>query len=106
MPTIVSLKPGQLENRLDAVYYGPAFLANHDRLVRSGLRTTPLRNLVKQGRRAVYFSTDTSEADKAPDSWIPFLTSDDLSEDGCFINLNAQRRVSPRADSRKRGVLG
>ena len=95
MPTIVSLKPTQLENRFDAVYYGPDFLANHNRLVRSGIRTARLRNLVKNGRRAVYFSTDTIGADKAPDSWVPFLTSDDLSDDGCFVNLNAKRRVSP-----------
>lgn len=95
MPTIVSLKPVQLENRLDADYYGPGFLANHDRLVRSGIRTARLRSLVKLGRRAVYFSTDTMQANEAPKSWIPFLTADDLSEDGCSINLDAQRRVSP-----------
>ena len=95
MPTIVSLKPAQLENRLDADYYGPGFLANHDRLVRSGIRTARLRSLVKLGRRAVYFSTDTMPADEAPESWIPFLTADDLSDDGCSINLDAKRRVSP-----------
>lgn len=95
MPTIVSLKPAQLENRLDADYYGPGFLANHNRLLRSGIRTSRLHSLVKLGRRAVYFSTDTMLADKAPESWVPFLTADDLGEDGCSINLESKRRVSP-----------
>jgi hypothetical protein len=35
------------------------------------------------------------QANEAPESWIPFLTADDLSDDGCSINLNARRRVSP-----------
>ena len=95
MATTVHLSPALLDSRLDAVYYSPAYLANHEALVRSSVGRAHLNTLVKAGRRAVYFSTDTLDAEEAPEHWIPFLTADDLSDDGCFVNLDAQKRVSP-----------
>ena len=95
MASIVKLPPQEVSHRLDAMFYRSDYVANAMRLRRSGVKSADLRSLVLAGRRTIYFSTDTKEADEADPTWIPFLTADDLSGDGCFINLNARRRVSP-----------
>lgn len=106
MTSIVRLNSERLNERLDAIYYQPLFLDNEDRLKNSSIKTSRLKNLVKEGRRSIYFSTETLEIDEAPDDWVPFLTADDFGEDGFFINLNARRRVSPKfADQYPKGQL-
>lgn len=106
MASIVKLPPQEVSHRLDAMFYRSDYVANAMRLRRSGVKSADLRSLVLAGRRTIYFSTDTKEADEADPTWIPFLTADDLSGDGCFINLNARRRVSPAFAARyPKGLL-
>lgn len=95
MGCIVRLKPKRLKERLDAVYYQPTFLKNEERLKNSSVQILRLKQLVSHGRRAIYFDTQTMELGEAPKLWVPFLTADDFSRDGFFINLNSRRRVSP-----------
>ena len=84
-----------LKDRIDATFYSPEFVANEERLKRSEVGIGRLNSLVRSGRRAVYFSTNTLENGNAPAEWVPFLTSDDLGANGFFIDINARRRVSP-----------
>lgn len=106
MVSFSRLQPNRLKNRLDAVYYQPMFLENEDRLLRSDIEISPLRNFVTEGRRAIYFSTQTLESEVAAESWVPFLTADDFGSDGFFIDLNSRRCVSPDfADEYPKGEL-
>ena len=106
MATFLRLKAEQLTDRMDAVYYRPSFVQNEDRLRNSSVGKTKLKSLVQNGRRAIYFSTSTMERNEAPESWVPFLTSDDLGDEGFFINLNSRRRVAPEfADKYLNGRL-
>lgn len=43
----------------------------------------------------MYFETSTREREVAPADWVPFLTSDDIADEGCSIDLDARRRVAP-----------
>lgn len=85
----------ELNRRIDATYYRSDFIENAERIRASGLRTRPFGDLITNGRRAVYFSTETLEADVAPAGWMPFLTSDDFAPDGFFVDFNTRRSVSP-----------
>jgi type I restriction enzyme S subunit len=106
MKRFVRLKPSRLTDRLDAVYYHPSFLENEDRLNSSSIKILRLKTLVKEGRRSIYFRTQTMQIGEAPNDWVPFLTADDLGEDGFFVNLDARRRVSPSfADKYPKGQL-
>ncbi|MCM1984760.1 hypothetical protein [Lyngbya confervoides] len=106
MASITWLEADRLKNRLDAVYYHPSFLSNEDRLLQSNVDILPLKVFVKEGRRAIYFSTQTLEAEEADNTWVPFLTADDFGADGFFIDLNSRRRVSPEfADKYPKGEL-
>jgi type I restriction enzyme S subunit len=93
--TFTRLRADRLNDRIDAVYYRSSFIANEERLLNSSVAKERLVNLVSEGRRAVYFSTTTVEREEAPADWVPFLTSEDIDDSGCFIDLDARRRVSP-----------
>lgn len=93
--TVTRIVPDLLKDRIDATFYRSEFVANEERLKRSAVGVARLNSLVKSGRRAVYFSTNTLENGNAPAEWVPFLTSDDFGADGFFIDINARRRVSP-----------
>ncbi|MEH2241594.1 hypothetical protein [Nostoc sp.] len=106
MASIVRLNAQRLSDRLDAVYYHPLFLDNEDRLKSSSIKISRLKNIVKEGRRSIYFGTETLENDDVPNNWIPFLTADDFWENGFFVNLNSCRRVSPKfAEQYPKGQL-
>src|SRR5262245_42349055 len=100
MEKFLKLKANLLTDRLDAVYYRPIFIRNEERLRLSPVRTVKLSTLVEKGRRSIYFSTTTLERGEAPDNWVPFLTSDDLGDEGFFIDLEARRYVAPEFASR------
>jgi type I restriction enzyme S subunit len=85
---------------MDAMYYHPRFLANEERLTRSGTAYRQVRELVSAGRRAVYFGTTTHERESAPPTWVPFLTADDLGDDGFYLDQSPRRLVSPEFAAR------
>lgn len=95
MGSFIRLPPHALDGRIDATYYRPEFVANAHRLSSSSIGRAALSSLVADGRRTLYFGTTTLEADKAPADWVPFLTSDDLGDDGFFVETRARRRVAP-----------
>ncbi len=100
------ISPSKLRGRIDATYFRHEFVENENRLRSSGLETLQLREVIENGRRAVYFSTDTLERPNAPDKWVQFLTADDLGDDGFFVDENARRMVSPGfADKYPNGLL-
>lgn len=106
MSLVTRVRPDQLVDRIVATYYRREYVDNEARLLRSPVRKLPLSELVTAGRRAVYFGTSTLESEEAPADWVPFLTSDDIDDSGCTINLDARRRVSPEfADRYPNGVL-
>ncbi|MCK6565845.1 MAG: restriction endonuclease subunit S [Dehalococcoidia bacterium] len=95
MGSFIRLPAEALNGRIDASYYRPEYVANAKRLTDSSLKCAELSALVSDGRRTLYFGTSTLEEEKAPDDWVPFLTSDDLGDDGFFIETRARRRVPP-----------
>ena len=106
MATYMRVSPSKMRDRIDASYYHPKFVFNELRLRNSGLPVCELNEIVKDGRRAIYFQTSTLEKNEAPANWVPFLTSDDLGTDGIFVDLDARRRVSPTfADRYPNGLL-
>ncbi|MEI6149547.1 MAG: hypothetical protein WCS01_10655 [bacterium] len=100
MAVQVRVKLSRLRHRLDAMYYHPRFLANEERLTRSGTARRQVRELVSGGRRAVYFGTTTHERESAPSTWVPFLTADDLGDDGFYLDQSPRRLVSPEFAAR------
>lgn len=100
MAVHVRVAPRRLRHRLDAMYYHPRFLANEERLTRSGTACRQVRELVSAGRRAVYFGTTTHEREAAPSTWVPFLTADDLGDDGFYLDPSPRRLVSPEFAAR------
>jgi type I restriction enzyme S subunit len=106
MAPVTRVLAKQLDDRIVATYYKREFVENEARLLRSPIRKLRLSELVTAGRRAVYFRTTTLERDGAPPDWVPFLTSDDMDDSGCFVDLDARRRVSPDfADRYPNGTL-
>ena len=100
------VNPSLLDARIDASFYRQEFVNNALRLNASGLKQVRLSELVSAGRRAVYFQTSTLENDLAPDDWIPFLSSDDLGDEGFFLSFDTRKRVSPQfADEYRNGLL-
>jgi hypothetical protein len=95
MGSFIRLPPRALDGRIDATYYQPEYVANAQRLASSAVGRSELSNLVSNGRRTLYFGTTTLEGDEAPSDWVPFLTSDDLGDEGFFIETRARRRVAP-----------
>ena len=95
MGSVTRLPAKDLSNRIDAGYYRPEYVANAKRLLDSSLERADLSSLVSDGRRTLYFGTSTLEEEQAPSDWVPFLTSDDLGEEGFFIETRARRRVPP-----------
>ncbi|MBK7773758.1 MAG: hypothetical protein IPL19_33015 [Sandaracinaceae bacterium] len=95
MGSFIRLPPRALDGRIDATYYRPEYVANAQRLASSAIGCSDLSSLVSNGRRTLYFGTTTLEGDEAPPDWVPFLTSDDLGDEGFFIETRARRRVSP-----------
>jgi type I restriction enzyme S subunit len=95
MGSVIRLPAKALGGRIDAGYYRPEYVANAKRLLNSSLECAELSALVSDGRRTLYFGTSTLDEEQAPDDWIPFLTSDDLGENGFFIETRARRRVLP-----------
>lgn len=95
MGSFIRLPPRALDRRIDATYYRPEYVANAQRLASSAVGCSELSNLVSDGRRTLYFGTTTLEGDEAPSDWVPFLTSDDLGDEGFFIETRARRRVAP-----------
>lgn len=95
MGSFIRLPPRALNGRIDATYYRPEYVANAQRLESSSVGRADLNSLVSDGRRTLYFGTTTLEGDEAPDDWVPFLTSDDLGDEGFFIETRARRRVAP-----------
>ena len=95
MGSFIRLPARALDGRIDATYYRPEYVANAQRLASSSVGSSVLNDLVSDGRRTLYFGTTTLDGDEAPSGWVPFLTSDDLGDDGFFIETNARRRVAP-----------
>jgi len=95
MGSSIRLPPRTLDGRIDATYYRPEYVANAQRLALSAVGCSELDSLVSDGRRTLYFGTTTLEGDEAPSDWVPFLTSDDLGDEGFFIETRARRRVAP-----------
>jgi type I restriction enzyme, S subunit len=95
MGSFIRLPAKDLSGRIDAGYYRPDYVANAKRLLDSSLERAELSSLVSHGRRTLYFGTSTLEEEQAPQDWVPFLTSDDLGEEGFFIQTRARRRVPP-----------
>jgi type I restriction enzyme S subunit len=95
MGSFIRLPAKELSRRIDAGYYRPEYVANAKRLLDSSLERAELSSLVSDGRRTLYFGTSTLEEEEAPEGWVPFLTSDDIGEDGFFVETRARRRVPP-----------
>ena len=95
MGLVIRVPAQALGDRIDASYHKPEFVANARRLSNSLIESTKLNELVTQGRRTLYFGTSTLEEELAPSGWVPFLTSDDLGDDGFFVETRARRRVPP-----------
>jgi len=95
MGSFIRLPAYALGSRIDAGYYKPEYVANAQRLSDSPIDRAELNALVFDGRRTLYFGTNTLEEEQAPEDWVPFLTSDDLGDDGFFIETRARRRVPP-----------
>jgi type I restriction enzyme S subunit len=95
MGSFIRLPAKDLGSRIDAGYYRPDYVANAKRLLDSSLEHAELNSLVSGGRRTLYFGTSTLEEEQAPTDWVPFLTSDDLGDNGFFIETRARRRVAP-----------
>ncbi|HQX52958.1 MAG TPA: hypothetical protein PLR25_23765 [Planctomycetaceae bacterium] len=81
--------------RLDAEFYQPKYVQNEARLTKLPFPISPLGTLIRDGRRTLYMGTDTLEREQAPESWVGFITSDDLSEDGFFVDCATRRWVHP-----------
>lgn len=100
------VSPLLLDARIDACFYRQEFVSNASRLNASGLKQIQLSELVYAGRRAVYFQTSTLESNRAPHDWVPFLSSDDLGDEGFFLSFDTRKRVSPQfADEYQNGLL-
>lgn len=95
MGSFIRLPAGSLGSRIDAIYFHPEYVANARKLASSCIDSAELRSLVTDGRRTLYFGTTTLDFEEAPKEWIPFLTSDDLGDDGFFIETRSRRRVPP-----------
>src|SRR6266700_3755129 len=95
MGSFLRLPARTIGHRIDAEYYRPEYVANAERLAASSIRSAAFRTVVTNGRRTLYFGTETLDFDQAPVEWVPFLTADDLGDDGFFVETRSRRRVSP-----------
>lgn len=83
-----------LGDRLDSTFYLPKLVENELRLRRSGLSLRPFESLVSNGRRVIYIDTHTLDREKAPSSWVRWITSDDFEKEGFFVDTETNLRVS------------